>query len=311
MAGSALEVLARPVWLMAAMLAPALASSHPLIDRIWLPAEERYTEQSALFATLGEYRFVLVGENHGHPDHHGIQASIVAALASQGREPVVAMEMLDMEQNAALDRVQQHPAVSPDDIAAAVDWESSGWPGWELYEPIVAAALENGLRIVAANLPLDQVRAVAREGLDHLPEEKIRALGLDQPLAPAAEAMLRQRLDSAHCGSMPEEALDAMLAAQRLRDAFMAARLMSEAPPDGAVLIAGSGHLGISSGVPVYLARARETSLYTVALVPVIDGRTSPQNYGGDFDALWFTVPHPSPPPDPCAGISASESGPR
>ncbi len=300
MTSNVLAILVRPGWLMAAMLAPGLASSHPLVDRIWLPAEEQYTEQSALFTTLGEYRFVLVGEHHGHPDHHRIQADIIAALASQGREPVVAMEMLDMEQATALDRVQQQPAPNPRDIAAAVDWESSGWPDWELYEPIAAAALENGLRIVAANLPLDQVRAVAREGVEYLPDEKIRALGLDQPLTPAAEATLRRRLDSTHCGNMPDEALDAMLAAQRLRDAFMAARLMSEAPPDGAILMAGSGHVEIAIGVPVYLARAREMSHYTVALVPVIDGRRSPQDYAGGFDALWFTGPHPSPPPDPC-----------
>ena len=282
------------------LVTPVPAAGHPLVDRIWLPAEDRYIDQSTLITNLAERRFVLLGESHGHPDHHRAQANILVELALRGRQPVVAMEMMDTSQADALEQVQGRESPTAAELADAVDWEAAGWPEWKLYEPIVAAALEHELRIVAANLPLEEVRAVAREGLDYLPAEKIHDLGLDQPLAPLAEQTLRERLNRAHCGDLPDEALDRLLAAQRLRDAFMAARIAEAARPDGAILIAGSVHVDHFRGVPAYLVRAGETDSFSVAFVPVVEEETSPGDYGRDFDALWFTTPHPSPPPDPC-----------
>src|SRR5207244_982982 len=115
-------------------------------------------------ARLAEARYVLLGEKHDNPDHHVLQARIIRALAAAGRRPTVALEMFTPAQTGALARyLAAHPRAAAG-IGEAVNWKASGWPTWEMYEPIAQAALDAGLTIEPANLDDDRVRAVGRQG---------------------------------------------------------------------------------------------------------------------------------------------------
>jgi hypothetical protein len=109
-------------------------------------------------------------------------------------------------------------------------------------------------------------------------------------------AMEAEMRDS-HCGHLPETALPGMVTAQRARDAAMAERLLAVAG-DGAVLIAGAGHVRTDRGVPMYLAaRAPGATVASLAFVEVATGRTAPGDYAErfgvarvPFDYVWFTT---------------------
>ena len=298
----------RCVWLAIILLAAGTARAaepppagrgqdHPLTGRIWDVAGTQFISMETLVDRLVTARFVLLGERHDNTDHHSFQAWIVRGLIGAGRRPAIAFEMLGTDQAIALDA---HLARAPRDAAGlgdAVGWSASGWPPWKDYQPIAEAALATGLPIVAANLPVATARAVARGNVDAVDAGLARAYGLDRPAASDLQAAMEAEMRDSHCGRLPDRALRAMVRAQRARDAQMAERLVA-GQRDGAVLIAGTGHVRTDRGVPTYLAmRAPGTAVASVAFVEVAADRTALADYaerfGGrrlPFDYVWFTV---------------------
>lgn len=273
-----------------------LDRDHPLTGRVWEVATARFIDAAALPPRLARARFVLLGEKHDNPDHHQLQASLVRALAAAGRRPAVAFEMLDTGQAPALAR---HLAASPRDAAGlgdAVGWKESGWPRWPLYEPIAQAALDAGLPILAANLPSTIISAVARGNASALPAPLVTAHDLDRPLPSRAQADMAVEIRDAHCGHANERMVANMISAQRARDAQMAETLLTAAG-DGAILIAGTGHVRQDRGVPIYIrARQPTATIATVAFVEVHAKATTPGDYATrfgatslPFDYVWFT----------------------
>jgi uncharacterized iron-regulated protein len=88
----------------------------------------------------------------------------------------------------------------------------------------------------------------------------------------------------------------------------MAERLVA-GQRDGAVLIAGAGHVRTDRGVPAYLAtRVPDASVASVAFVEVASGAVAPADYAGrfgaarlPFDFVWFTARADDA--DPCARL--------
>jgi uncharacterized iron-regulated protein len=301
----------RPAWLAVVLVliacAPALrlptgvwqaplGREHVLTGRVWDVAAARSIDAGALPPRLVRARFVLLGEKHDNPDHHQLQAALVRALAAAGRRPAVAFEMLDTAQAPALAR---HLAASPRDAAGlgdAVGWNNSGWPPWSDYEPIAHAALDAGLPILAANLPAAVISAVARGNRSALPASLVTAHALDRPLPGDAQAAMSAEIRDAHCGHANPAMVTNMITAQRARDAHMADTLLT-AVTDGAVLIAGTGHVRQDRGAPMYLrARSPAATIATVAFVEVQPNAPNPDDYAArfgaaslPFDYVWFT----------------------
>jgi uncharacterized iron-regulated protein len=275
---------------------------HPLVGRIWSVAEARVVERAELIAALAAADFVLLGETHDNPDHHLLQAETVAALATAGRRPALAFEMLDVSQGEAL---AAHLAASPNGaagIGAAVGWDKSGWPDWALYQPVAEAGLAAGLTLRAANMSRAEARGLAKSGLAGAPAELVGRLMLDKPLPEAGTESLHREIDEAHCGYAPKEMIAAMAFAQTARDAHMAHAMIAggadaNAGTDGAILIAGAGHARRDRGVPFHLARlAPGRTAVSLAFLEVLDGADGAAAYGEyfggmdlPFDYVWFT----------------------
>ncbi len=290
------------------------ARGHPLAGRIWQPEAARFVAPEAVVAALGQARFVLLGEKHDNPDHHRIQAWLVAEMIAAGRRPALAFEMFASDQQAALDA---YLAARPKDaagIGAAVRWAGTGWPDWEQYQPIAQAALDGGAAILAADLPRSLRRKLSRQGVSALGAERVAALGLDQPLPEDLAAALREEIAVSHCGQLPDSMIGPMATVMTARDAQMAAVLKRgarRAGHDGAVLITGKGHARNDRGVPFHLRRGLRrgdgaASIVSLGLVEVAEGVTEPAAYAEflgteslPFDFVWFTPI--ADPEDPCA----------
>lgn len=272
-----------------------LARDHPLAGRVWEVRGERFITPATLAAELAGARYVLLGEKHDNPDHHRLQAWVLAEFEARGQSPMVAFEMLHADQAEALSR---HLAERPGELAGlaeAVGWASSGWPEWAMYEPIFAVAVAARWPLAAANLAPAEVRRIAAEGLATLGAERLAVLALDRPLDEAAAASLAAEIEASHCGHATPALVARMSAAQRVRDAVMADALLG-AGAQGGVLITGTGHARRDRGVPWYLAaRGVAEGVRSVALVEVQDGREDPRTAGEGFegslpfDYLWFT----------------------
>jgi uncharacterized iron-regulated protein len=232
---------------------------------------------------------------------------MVAALAGAGRRPAIVWEMITQEQAPALAAYLAQPGRTAADMGPAIGWEKTGWPAWRLYQPIAEAALNAGLPLAAGDLDRATTRSIGRQGLETLPAEWRASRGLDVGYAAPDAAALRQELQESHCGLLPEAALGRMSDVQRSRDAEMARQMVDTGLADGALLIAGAGHVRRDRAVPWHLARlAPGKRAATLAFVEVMRARDDPLTYGRDdrsgpplFDYIWFTPRVDES--DPCA----------
>ena len=273
-----------------------LGRNHPLTGRIWDVSSARFIERQSLVTRLARADFVLLGERHDNPDHHQLQAEVVRSLIALGRRPAVGFEMFSLDDAGA---IANHLELAPNDAAGlgrAVNWDKSGWPDWAMYQPIVEAALAAKLPIVATNLPLATARKMSRDGLALEPSVR-RELGLDRPLSDAMLAAMAADIRSSHCGYASEESVKAMVDVQRARDAQMAQSLIAAAGPDGAILVAGAGHVRNDYGIPVYLtAKVPGKQVISIAFLEVDNQKPDARDYAlpdadglAPFDYLWFT----------------------
>ena len=261
----------------------ALGRDHALTGAVWdVRAGARLTPE-ALVSRLASRRYIVLGEKHDNPDHHRLQAWVLAELVGAGRRPAVAFEMFRADQS---DAIARQLAAAPGDapaLADALDWSRSGWPAWSMYEPLVEIALRAKLPLVAANPSNAMTAAVRRGGVAALDAAEVTRLMLDRPLPAEVRDRLALELRDGHCGQLPDRALDGFIAVQRVRDAHMAAA-MREGGGDGAVLIAGAGHARRDIGVPRLLPESDTASL---AFVEVRADMASPPALAVDY--VWLT----------------------
>jgi uncharacterized iron-regulated protein len=282
---------------------------------IWSAHEQRFVGDREVAADLVAARYRMLGERHDNPAHHAIRARLVREIAASGARPAVVFEQFDLANDEAL-RVAQASGADAERLASAGRLDRKSWD-WPLHEPIVTAALEMRLPVRAGNVARAQLRggdAAARDR-NAVGEARLRAARWTD----AQTAILTDDIVEGHCGKLPEGVVPRIVLAQRVRDAAMAQALVDAATADGAVLIAGNGHVRNDVGVPVYVrapglpdADARSIS---VGFVEVRDDaardRDALRRIAADhpgFDYLWFTAPVARD--DPCASLPAKPASP-
>ncbi|OLA98697.1 MAG: hypothetical protein AUH77_04430 [Candidatus Rokubacteria bacterium 13_1_40CM_4_69_39] len=284
--------------------------NHPLADRIWDVRVGSFVLPPDLAGRLAGARFVLLGERHDNAEHHALQARLLRGMIAAGRRPAVGFEMLSTDDATAIARYLSGSPKDASGLGEAVSWKRSGWPDWRLYEPIAQAALDAGLPIVATNLSRVATDAIRRNGLAGLSASLARRLGLEEPLGPETRDAIRRELEESHCGTVEGATLERMVDIQWARDARMAEALVREGQRDGAVLIAGAGHVRTDRGVPFHLQRrAPGATTVSVAFLEVDATVDAPAGYAArfegalPFDYVWFTPRVDTD--DPCARLRA------
>lgn len=316
-----------------------LGRDHPLVGRVYDVSAARFVTRAELDAVAANADILLLGEQHDNIDHHRLQQSLLEALVARGSRPTVAFEQLDLEDQAAVDRVlaqdsgatgnagnpagravlRDRAAAAATALAAAVDWDKSGWPSFEQYRPVFETAIAADLPIRATNLS----RASLMQILGHAHGSRTptarpssiaagagSATDLDVPLPNRLRDRLAADIRDSHCGHADEGMTAMMIEAQRLRDATMATAVVgaversSRAPgpsgfsaTDGVVLVCGFGHARRDYGVPLYLrAMAPSRRSLSIALLEAVPGADSPADYVEafhadklPFDYLMFT----------------------
>jgi len=274
----------------------SLQAGHTLAGKIWSARERRFVTPRLLVDELAEAEYVLIGEIHDNADHHRLQAWLIDQIAT-GRKPAVVMEMISVDQSKALETYLAEPDANAADLGPALSWGKRGWPDWPIYKPIAEAAFRAGLRLLPAGPSRAAVQDVSSHGLDSIEGTERKRLGLDRPLPPKLGEALRQDIKESHCDLLPEALFGPMTQVQRYRDAKLASALVEADKGNGAILIAGNGHVRSDRGVPWYLARqAVEARISSVMLLEITgDARTVADlaitDPDGDpaADYFWFT----------------------
>lgn len=289
----------------AAQAAPAtLYRDHPLAGTLWDLRQGRQVPEAHLLSDAAAARWILLGEKHDNAEHHRLQARVVGAVAAAGRRPAVIWEMVQPPQAEALRAARLEDVA---DLGKSLDWEERGWPAWAEYQPIAEQALRHGLAMHPGKPSQDLVRSVAQG--EPLEAGLAGRVSWAAPYPAGVEAALLDELAASHCGKLPQDALQPMAQVQRLWDAWMADALLrgGAGENDGAVLIAGAGHVRADRAVPWQLRLRGEQGgdILAVAFVEVRAGEQDTAAYEAFdprlFDYVWFTPRVDDK--DPCAAF--------
>ncbi len=266
---------------------------HPLVGTVW-SSDGKPASRAGLERSVVSSDFLLLGEIHDNPDHHRLQAELLAAMTAAGRKPALVFEMIPARFQNVLDAFVAAAPASTTGLGPAVDWESRGWPKWSIYQPIADAALAAGLPMVAGDLDRGTIRKIGKRGRAALPPDEQERLSLIGELPEKLNAEIREVLRRSHCDLLPDPAIEPMLLVQRARDGALAAAMLSadDAGADGVVLIAGAGHTRRDFAVPSILAtRKPGAQILSVALAEVDPELKSPAQYGrlNLYDFTIFT----------------------
>jgi len=243
-----------------ALVLAALAgcAAAPVTDRVDAPivdvASRRVVGENALVDGLAHARFRLLGELHDDPEHHAIRARLIGEIARRGVRPAVVFEQFDLAHDAALVAAQT-PGETPEALATAGRLDRKGW-AWPMHSPIIAAALAARLPIRAGNLSRGAITALTRADDDAggpTPEPRWLARLRAASWSEVQARTLHDEIVESHCNMLPADVVPRLVEGERMRDAAMAQALVDAATDDGAILIAGDGHVRANLGVPVYL----------------------------------------------------------
>ncbi|RYF27772.1 MAG: hypothetical protein EOO33_03235 [Comamonadaceae bacterium] len=229
---------------------------------------------------------LLIGEQHDAPDHQRLQRQAVQALAERHQLAALVMEMADAGRST--DGLPRQ--ASPGQVQQALAWQDNAWP-WERYAPVVMAAVQAGVPVLGGNLPRPAMRDAMRDSRwdAHLPGDALRRQ--------------YQALRDGHCGLLPESQIPGMARIQIARDASMA-RVAAAAQQPGrvVVLVAGSGHVVRSLGIPTHWPKAFRSKV-------VVAQAGQPPTAGQDMADLVIATPA-LPPEDHCAALQRSTAQP-
>jgi uncharacterized iron-regulated protein len=236
--------------------APGATPDTPPVPRTQVLDLAALGDLDGLVADLADRRVVFVGETHDRYEHHLNQLAIIRGLHRQNPRLAIGLEFFQQPFQGVLDR---YLAGELDE--AGLLRESEYFTRWRydyrLYRPILQFAREQGLPLIALNVPRELTERVSRAGLEGLtPAERAGVpAGMDR-----GDATYQDRLRGVfkqHPGAERRN-FQHFLDAQVLWDEGMAeraARFLREHPEQRLVVLAGAGHMLFRQGIPDRLQR--------------------------------------------------------
>ena len=266
-----------------------LYANNPLVGRIWHGTSEQFVEIQHLVNAIKSASYLLLGEKHDNPDHHLLQLMVLNHVIEQMRVANVAFEMMDSDDQAALDQISQHNLTTLESLEAYLGWDEEGW-NWEFYGPLILTLVQAKIPLAAANITDATMSQVYGEETLSERVSILDEIGLQQ---------LYVDIDESHCGLLPESQFPAMVRVQQARDYNMANNMAILELGKLSVLVAGNYHVRRDVGVPNYLlareSHLRREDIVVLSFMEVEQGEDDPASYLQEsktqpaFDYVWFT----------------------
>jgi uncharacterized iron-regulated protein len=233
---------------------------------------------------------VFVGEVHDNPEHHLIQLQILQAFIDRSGSLTIAMEFFQKPNQGAVDRYIQGE-LTESEFLKTVDWSEAWGHDYHFYRPLMLAAKQKGIRVLAINAPGTIVKKVAREGLSSLSADERGQVAEEIDLGNRAHREFLRKAYEVHAHKDLQR-FEYFYEAQCVWEESMAENLSSHLKEKGGrlVVFAGNGHIIHKFGIPDRTLRRFPLSMATIVPFPlnekeVIDSDTA--------DYLWLTADYP------------------
>jgi uncharacterized iron-regulated protein len=264
---------------------------------IWTPFDRKQ-----LASKIEKADLVLVGERHGNPEDHQLQAWVLEVMCDRDAAMVVGVEWLETSAQLYCDQLSEG-LISTVEFAKRVNWAQKWGHSFKLYEPIFRAVQRRKIKLLALNAPLRVVRKIARKGINSLTKaERANFPGQmrlkDPPYLEQVSAAFKGH------GVKGERAKQNFVAAQIARDEAMAEGLaraiaLGNGKIRQAIVFAGRGHMEFGLGLPPRLAW-RLPGVKMLTIVPISDFEAAELRKNGKYpkdDQVWLVTKPPEPKP--------------
>lgn len=129
-------------------------------ERVYDTRRGAFTDFESMLADLARADVVLVGEQHGDPNTHRLEAAILQGLHRRSVPVVVSLEMFERDTQVPLDAYLAG-TLGEDEFLKT----SRPWPRYASdYRPLVEMARDRKWPVIATNVPRRIASAVARTG---------------------------------------------------------------------------------------------------------------------------------------------------
>ncbi|WP_236612837.1 ChaN family lipoprotein [Cesiribacter andamanensis] len=211
----------------------------------------RPADFSRLVEEVQQADVVFFGELHGNPIAHRLQLALARALHAKNPQLQLAMEMFEADNQLVLDEYLQ--GLIPEKHLLS---EAKVWPGYPTdYKPLLDFAREQGLPVIASNIPRRYANLVYRQGLEALDSLSAEARRWIAPLPivvdlqlPGYQAMLHSM--GGHGNPASSENL---VKAQAIKDATMAHFILQHLEKGKILHLNGAYHSKNREGIVWYL----------------------------------------------------------
>lgn len=238
------------------------------------------------------------GEIHDNPRHHTVRAEWLRLLEKTGRsvvaEHLTAPHLLNPQQELLTG-------------LEMAGFDAQGWQ-WPVHQVLFATATSLGLPVWGGNLSKEDSKKIFKTKGDAT-AIALKNLLQHAALNPSEKQELTHEIDQGHCGALPADMFDGMMAVQRARDASMAHVALQHLP---AVVLAGNGHAWKHLGI-AQIIRSNRPDLKVVSVLllehePFVDEAQRLawlDRWAGQADYIWYGQPISRA--DPCKVFAPSK----
>jgi uncharacterized iron-regulated protein len=238
----------------------------------------------SILQDLAGSRVIYVGEAHNDYAHHLKQLEIIRELHAMHPDMAIGMEQFQTPYQPALDDYIAG-RMSEKEMLRQTEWYQRWRFDYRLYQPILRFAREQGIPVVALNVPKEITEKVSQQGMEGLTPEQRAVVPREIDKSDRAYQERLREVFSQHPHADKQQ-FERFLQVQLLWDEGMAQRVAEHLQRHSGrkmVVLAGSGHLSYGSGIPNRVAR-RLTAPYMI-VIPAGAVPTEPEI----ADVLLFT----------------------
>jgi uncharacterized iron-regulated protein len=219
----------------------------------------------ALIDALVEHRVIFIGESHDRYEDHLNQLAIIRGLHERGQAVAIGMEFFQQPFQAQLDAYSAGE-LSEADFLRQTEYFDRWRFDYRLYRPILRYAREQGLPLIALNLPREITEKVGDGGIASLSEDEKKQIPAEIDRDDPGYRAHIEQVFAMHPKD-DEASLEHFLEVQLLWDEGMAERAAHwlETNPDRTLIVlAGSGHVEYGRGIPSRLKRRLDVPMAIV-----------------------------------------------
>ena len=252
-------------------------------DKAYVPASAHTMQEIIQVAEL--YPAIFIGERHDKYAHHLNQLEIIKGLHKKGHKLAVGFEQVRKSFQPVLS-AYINGEISEREFLKGIDYYGTWGFDYNLYAPIFRYLRDNKIVALGLNIDSEPVKKISSGNLDLLTAKDFEMLPKEMEIYNRDYAKSLSKIFDMHpVREGDKRTFGNFFLAQNVWDETMAETLASfhkENPSYKLVVIAGSGHLGKKSGIPLRFERLTGKSGFVIS--------QDDFEYGSDSDIIIKTT---------------------